>query len=142
MEKYNCYIKGYALPHFKVGSSVYVVERNGLVISSKSKLYSCPDNIDPLKFHFYCELLAAREALKECHEGSIVNIYTSEVIIANWLTNRCKKAEYKEWIDVIKRLFRNHESVNVCYYKNGGDLSMFDTVIQLAHETAKLYKPE
>ena len=92
MKEYNCYIKGYTLPHLKVGSSAYVVEHNGVVVFSKSKLYSCPDEINPFKFHFYCELLAARDSLKECPEMSAVNVYTSEVVIASWLTKRCKKS--------------------------------------------------
>lgn len=142
MEKYNCYIKGYGLPHLNVGSSAFVIEHNGTVIVSKSKLYSCPENIDPWKFHFYCELLAVREALKECKEGTIVNIYTSEVVVVGWLRNRCKKVEYKEWIDVIKQLFRRHESICIEYYKSGGDLQLFNTVQEIAYKTVHEYKPE
>ena len=102
MSNYECYVKGYGLPELKVGSSAYIVVRDGEVVFSLSKLYSCPETIEPLKFHFYCELLAAREALRKCSENSQVKIYTSEVIISNWLMHRCKKIEYNEWIDVIK----------------------------------------
>ena len=113
MSNYECYVKGYGLPELKVGSSAYIVVRDGEVVFSLSKLYSCPETIEPLKFHFYCELLAAREALRKCSENSRVKIYTSEVIISNWLMHRCKKIEYNEWIDVIKKEMRKHEIVEV-----------------------------
>jgi len=140
MSNYECYIKGYALPELKVGSSAYVVVQDGKVICSLSKLYSCPETIEPLKFHFYCELLAAREALRKCTEKYQVKIYTSEVIISNWLMHRCKKKEYSEWIDVIKKEFSKHENVEVNYYKNGCNFLLFQDVQDMAHQTAHNYK--
>ena len=141
MSCYECYIKGYTLPELKVGSSAYIVMRDGVVVFSLSKLYACPETIEPSKFHFYCELLAAREALRKCTEKFQVKVFTSEVIVSNWLMHRCKKKEYNEWINVIKKEFPKHESVEVNYYKNGCNQLLFQDVQDMAYQTTHEYKP-
>lgn len=55
--------------------------------------------------------------------------------------HRCKKIEYNEWIDVIKKEMCKYESVEVNYYKNGCNPALFQDVQDMAYQSAHNYTP-